>query len=379
MVGEEFLEKLVSGDTMPGIGEFFGFDGMEIDPEKITVFAMGDKFMKRSYAGKFKAINDCILESKDKYMRMLHIDTFHQLRTEMRDYIVIQAMAAMFARYKQAYRFDHDFMDALVGTESVKIPLQVFTSLPFPTFYLDMDGYKDFQPYFGCLVTVTLNPDTGLPGISILRFVKQEGVKEELIFSVYLTPNDLLKYGMLVSEGEEIYINISRDRINCDSERGISFLSAAEGAKPFKDTNVQQFVLFVMQAILYLGSYKPDILETEPSNGGKKAGKNSRKPETQPETNTEGASGGEGFKKWDVGIRYGNEIRINKRKIKALGEDQDKKTSHTKRSPIRPHVRAAHWHTYLVGKGRTNRIVKWIPPVFVCGHTEFPITVHHVS
>lgn len=30
---------------------------------------------------------------------------------------------------------------------------------------------------------------------------------------------------------------------------------------------------------------------------------------------------------------------------------------------VRPHMRAAHWHTFRTGKGRTERIVHWLPPI----------------
>lgn len=32
---------------------------------------------------------------------------------------------------------------------------------------------------------------------------------------------------------------------------------------------------------------------------------------------------------------------------------------------VRPHIRRAHWHTYLTGTGREKRILKWILPILV--------------
>jgi len=29
----------------------------------------------------------------------------------------------------------------------------------------------------------------------------------------------------------------------------------------------------------------------------------------------------------------------------------------------RAHIRRAHWHTYLVGAGRSERRLKWLPPI----------------
>lgn len=33
------------------------------------------------------------------------------------------------------------------------------------------------------------------------------------------------------------------------------------------------------------------------------------------------------------------------------------------RGPVQPHIRRAHFHTYLTGKGRTEILVKWLPPI----------------
>lgn len=41
------------------------------------------------------------------------------------------------------------------------------------------------------------------------------------------------------------------------------------------------------------------------------------------------------------------------------------------RSP-RPHLRRAHWHTYLAGPGRESRVVRWIHPTLVRGGASNP-------
>jgi hypothetical protein len=45
-----------------------------------------------------------------------------------------------------------------------------------------------------------------------------------------------------------------------------------------------------------------------------------------------------------------------------------KKTEETK-SSVRAHWRRGHWHSYLVNKGRTDRVVKWVKPVYVRGNS----------
>jgi hypothetical protein len=59
---------------------------------------------------------------------------------------------------------------------------------------------------------------------------------------------------------------------------------------------------------------------------------------------------------WDVGVRIGAAIRA------AQERERTEARGGTHASP-RPHVRRAHWHTYLVGAGRQERLLKWLPPI----------------
>lgn len=68
----------------------------------------------------------------------------------------------------------------------------------------------------------------------------------------------------------------------------------------------------------------------------------------------------DGPRKWDVGIRLGSALRQAYRK--ALGPSRDG-VSHA--SP-RPHIRRAHWHTFLKGeRDNPTRTVRWLPPIAV--------------
>lgn len=40
------------------------------------------------------------------------------------------------------------------------------------------------------------------------------------------------------------------------------------------------------------------------------------------------------------------------------------------RAKTRPHMRSAHWHTYWVGKGRTECKINWIDPIFINNDEE---------
>lgn len=63
-------------------------------------------------------------------------------------------------------------------------------------------------------------------------------------------------------------------------------------------------------------------------------------------------------RQWDVGVRIGSALRRSQSRATTAPSDG------THASP-RPHIRRAHWHTYLVGAGRTERRLKWLPPMAV--------------
>lgn len=72
--------------------------------------------------------------------------------------------------------------------------------------------------------------------------------------------------------------------------------------------------------------------------------------------------------KWDVGVRIGAALRLayqREQEADAAGAPSGR--------TMRPHVRRAHWHTFLAGRrdGDRERRVKWLPPI--------PVNVEDVS
>lgn len=76
---------------------------------------------------------------------------------------------------------------------------------------------------------------------------------------------------------------------------------------------------------------------------------------------------------WEVGMRIGAALRRGNASEPAQGGGASA-------SP-RPHIRRAHWHTYLTGVGRTERRLKWLPPipVKVEDMENLPVTVRKVK
>lgn len=65
---------------------------------------------------------------------------------------------------------------------------------------------------------------------------------------------------------------------------------------------------------------------------------------------------------WKVGWRIGADLRLA-----ARNQEQGEGTRDGNGSSPRPHIRRAHWHTFLVGarSGVQERRVKWLPPIAV--------------
>lgn len=59
---------------------------------------------------------------------------------------------------------------------------------------------------------------------------------------------------------------------------------------------------------------------------------------------------------WTVGTRIGAALR------QGVVATDPTEAGETHARP-RPHIRRAHWHTYLVGAGRSEKRLKWLPPI----------------
>lgn len=64
-------------------------------------------------------------------------------------------------------------------------------------------------------------------------------------------------------------------------------------------------------------------------------------------------------REWNVGTRMGAALRRAHVTFQTDSMHPEVQTG----QHVRPHVRRAHWHTYRAGPGRTDRRVKWLPPI----------------
>lgn len=311
-------------------------------------WVIGSTFCKKMYQGPYTDMNERLL-----YLYKSKNMPYKESRKYFRDRISFATVFRCWMQYKQAYRFDDDFIGELMGTDTIAVPVEVLKRLPFRCFYLDLEETSRFAPYIGIFAYVGFDEITRLPNLGIFRIRKS--VKEGQTYDIYsstISWEEMNHWNMLFT--------------NTDGEACIRFTNNSKQLQQLPDqddTIIFDIVLFTLQAMLYLSSNEPDItpsLKRKYINLGKPKKQESELVLT------------------DVGVRYGTTIRNIKRQIT---DDEESITIVTgKHRKITSHMRAAHWHHYWVGKGRTKRIVKWIPPTFVSGTgKELPVTIHKVS
>ncbi|MCB1053219.1 MAG: hypothetical protein KDC71_21645 [Acidobacteria bacterium] len=122
----------------------------------------------------------------------------------------------------------------------------------------------------------------------------------------------------------------------------------------------------LLSLILYLCSEAPDLNGTPQKPKPKKTREGNRVFAADHPT------------VWQVGERIGAALRQAFLEHETHQHTADSETGRTR---PRAHLRRAHWHTYLTGKGRTTPVLKWMPPLPInMGSLDAqPATIHPVK
>lgn len=243
-----------------------------------------------------------------------------------------------FLKFKQAYRITNNFAKVLFESEGMDFSIGDI-KMPFPTIYLDFgDVDESALVPKGAFCTITEIPffkGTGHLCSILLLFQKENGdIDFDGAVFDYSGPSHS------VEEKLQQYV-------------------------PEKDK--AEYCRHVLQFAAYLSSYKPDV-EENPEQ--KRFYKKSDSPKLSS------------IKKWDVGRNW-DEIEVRYKAMRAASrkagpaQDSEDGPGRTHASP-RPHIRRGHWHTYKVGPGRTEKRLKWLPPVMV-GKGEITTVVNKVT
>lgn len=273
-------------------------------------------------------------------------------RSEWKDVISMHGVVAKWSESKQVYKFDRDFAMELSKTDGLKLYPEVLRHLPFDTFYLDFDGMEEFKPFDGMFVSVKVfdNDDLRICG-------------HRVIGDIYYTCTVCLNEGQRDYENGVAYYDYTRDRMRFQKDVPLShYLQEKLGNKMLSNKSFPDIWMFLIQAITYLSSDKPEVEESELTK------KTYRKASRIRNKFSE-------VREWHVGVRYGNKFR----KARAAREAEEQEGSIIARKSPRPHARCAHWQRFWTGHGKNIPKIKWVSQTFVGTRNKAPVVIRKVE
>ena len=220
-------------------------------------------------------------------------------QTELKDVYLFPVLQDRWQRYKQVYRMDGDFANALLSTDNLSLSKDMIRRLPFKHFYVDLERCQNFGPIKGMFVHVMDISD---------RVVE---------FSIYLITEDLLFFSHYVT-GFFDERGIMTDDAKNHGEY-IPYLAATGKDLGNENDNAQinrqRISFFALQLISYLTSKEPDTVPDSAACGAKPY---------QPGTRIRNKFSE--ITRHDVGVRVGNKIRVS---IREMTEAKAKMRSHS--------------------------------------------------
>ena len=264
----------------------------------------------------------------------------------------VQTLAALAAwRMTQGiYRFDPAVSSAIKKTPITTIPVEILYHLPEWCVYVE----ESHELGCGFFAHLEWDASTGRPE---LRFLFDIPDQEPQGLSLHLDQPTL-------DQAVQALVEESRRQV---VRSGHTHMAATVPADII-DTLAESITPF-LNLVLYLCTVNADFggsrQPTKPQAKRTKRGWRLFPPE-QPTI-------------WDVGSRIGAALRAAR--ITQSETPNETNAGDSGRARPRAHVRRAHWHTYLTGEGKTNPILKWLPPipVNVADINDLAVTTHTVN
>lgn len=270
----------------------------------------------------------------------------------------IQTLAALSAwRVSQGiYRFDPDIISAITTTPIDTIPVEVLYHLPEWCVYIEAppNMHFDTTPLSGFFAHLEWDANSG---------------KSELRLLLDCADGDIIGLPLHLDQPT---LDLALSAAIAQSQQKAKELSLKHLAGRTPEDIARQFagsVAPMLNLVLYLCTINADFGSSrQPSKPQAKRTKRGWRlfPPEQPTI-------------WGVGSRIGAALRATRTtQAETLNATN---TSDGGRARPRAHVRRAHWHTYLTGEGKTNPILKWLPPipVNVADINDLPATTHTVN
>lgn len=297
-------------------------------------------------------------------------------------------MAIMWNQFKMIYTLDIELAEALSKTKNLNFTKDIFDRIPYKGFYMDLSLLPEYDAE-GCLVIISKNRNDSDMALVDIQLVGGRNVEEgdgTFEFLVFISSNGrekIEKNNRTVTEGifwddDNGVFNISTDDfIEATVKGGDALLKKTRAGYAIDPENPYLFLhirkkmvsleLLVLQFLMYVSSDNPDIeMSKATKHRCDRLKRLNKESNSEPET-------------WNVGVRYGNKIRLYKREYSDI-DDESERAEHGHHKPPRPHMRRAHWQYYWVGEGRTEQKHVWIEPIFVNGtNKDIPVTLIDVT
>ena len=337
-------------------------------------FLFSPDFFDYNYQGKYEKVNEFFMY--DQTVNSLILNGFsmfdvNQRKTEWRDLFGESLVLDAWAKSKCVYKIDDQFFHEIKNTTNLKISADLLKHLPFSVMYFDLSEVKNIGDFNGAWVDVHhVKDNTFMLAIYMVTDGSINPTMPFALFSYYcgfnfISDDQLVEIDpqdTIYSQVEDYYI---RDYQDFD-DGGLIVRQPLEKSNDHRG----EIVVAIMQVLEFLHAEIPDINESPVT-------KNTYRPSTTVKNKFSEV------RMWDVGVKYGKAILTAKKQVEQLVKSEnDLQTGlpeKKSRKPIRPHIRSAHWQRYHVGEGRKQIKVNWIPPTYVCGKQEIPVTIHQIK
>lgn len=253
-------------------------------------------------------------------------------------------LVSKYKKSKQSYVFDKDFVAELSNTKAgITVPYNVFSRLPFQIMYLDFSANKE------------VTEKTGIDGV----LVHVKGIDAQLGSSqkkYWLLQSASYKNGVMQYLQGQIVLDTPEGFTLAADDMTVEDTVLTPKQRGEFEAGLDTQATLLIQSLLYLSSYEPDIHESKASKARMQTAKRKKtaKADLPERVYQVGERFGEAFRKWTQG---------------SLGQSHDGSGVGVRK---RPHVRRAHWHRYWIGKKNSPErelTLKWVSECF-CGLSE---------
>lgn len=269
------------------------------------------------------------------------------IQTEASARAGIIAAAYAWRKAKRIYSFDADLAAEVVSTDGdLVIPVEILRTMPAPCIYIQTDVIPGADGFFA---TVEYDVERRGEELRLYTLDSDGDLKDACIIH--------LKQGQTLQQGIDQAVKTMRENVSAHE-----VLSIFGGQLPptvvSKIENTRWVSVKAVQLLLYVCAENADIAE------------NPEQARVYQKRQTIGDYPRE-IRKWDVGERIGEQIRVIRRREHDIAKDDtadvtdDTSSSSPRKFKNRPHVRRAHWHHYWTGEGRTKLVLKWVSTIFV--------------